>query len=125
MPNRTRIKKTDIILIAALLLLAGVLFALGRSGKSKTAAVTVDGKLLYSIPLDEVKEPYTITLENGVTLAVEPGSIRFAASDCRGQNCVNCGALRRAGQAAACVPNKTVITISGKPDKNAPDALSW
>ncbi len=125
MPNRTRIKKTDLILIAALLLLAGVLFALGRSGESPTAAVTVDGKLLYSIPLDGVKEPYTLTLENGVTLAVEPGSIRFAASDCRGQDCVKCGALRRAGQAAACVPNKTVITVSGKPDKNAPDALSW
>jgi hypothetical protein len=37
---------------------------------------------------------------------------------------VRCGVLTRAGQAAACVPNKTLVTLTGKPLKGAPDAIS-
>ncbi len=124
MSRKPLFKKADAVIVAALLVLAGLLLLLRGGGKTAVAEITVDGETLYEIPLGDVKESYTLTLQNGVEIGVEPGSILFLASDCRGQDCVNCGALRRAGQAAACVPNKTVITISGKTDKNRPDALS-
>ena len=101
-----------------------VMGALGY-GHPEGTALTVDGETLYEIPLDDVKESYTITLPNGVTVGVAPGEIRFVSSDCRGQDCVRCGALTRAGQAAACAPNKTVIVLKGTSEKGAPDAVSY
>ena len=108
-----------------LLLPALALLLFSGRGKAPTAVVITEGETLYEIPLGSVKEPYTIELENGVTVSVAPGEIRFAASDCRGQDCVRCGALTRAGQAAACVPNKTVIVLKGTLEKGAPDAVSY
>ncbi len=113
------------MIVAALLVLAGLLLLLRGGGKTAVAEITVDGETLYEIPLGDVKESYTLTLQNGVEIGVEPGSILFLASDCRGQDCVRCGALTKAGQAAACVPNKTVIVLRGAPVKGATDAISY
>ena len=124
MMKRLNLKKGDLVLIAVLLL-AGAVLLLLRGGKAAvTANVTVNGELRYEIDLTAVKAPYELPLENGVTLYVEPGAVRFLHSDCRGQDCVRCGALTRAGQAAACLPNKTLVSLSGKPPKGAPDAIS-
>ena len=126
MRRNALIKKADLLIITALLLAAAVPLLLTRAGnRSPTAVIAVNGETLYEIPLGDVKEPYELRLENGVTVAVAPGEIRFLASDCRGQDCVNCGALTKTGQAAACVPNKTVIALRGAPDRNAPDAISY
>lgn len=124
--NRKRFfKKWDLIVVAALLLAAAALFLFRSGGGRRTAVIAVDGETLYEIELDSVKEAYTITLENGVSVEVAPGEIRFLSSDCPGQDCVRCGALTRAGQAAACVPNKTLIALKGAPDGRAPDAVSY
>ncbi len=124
--NRKRFfKKWDLAIVAALLLAAAALFLFrGGSGK-RTAVIAVNGETLYEIALDDVKEPYTLTLENGVSVGVAPGEIRFLASDCPGQDCVRCGALTKTGQAAACVPNKTLIALNGAADGRAPDAVSY
>ena len=124
--NRKRFfKKWDLAIVAALLLAAAALFLFrGGSGK-RTAVIAVNGETLYEIELESVKEAYTITLENGVSVGVAPGEIRFLSSDCPGQDCVRCGALTRAGQAAACVPNKTLIALKGAPEGHAPDAVSY
>ena len=124
--NRKRFfKKWDLAIVAALLLAAAALFLFrGGSGK-RTAVIAVNGETLYEIALDDVKEPYTLTLENGVSVGVAPGEVRFLASDCEGQDCVRCGALTKTGQAAACVPNKTLIALKGAADGRAPDAVSY
>lgn len=123
--NFFRLKKADLFLLTALLLAAGVLFLLRGGGQGATATVSVDGQTVYSFDLRTVGEPQTLALENGVTIEVSAGGIAFLSSDCRGQDCVNCGRLTKAGQAAACVPNKTLITLDGAKDKNAPDAISY
>ena len=124
MIKRLQIKKGDLILIAVLL--AAGLALLGLRGKNAavTANVTVDGECLYEIDLTAVKTPYELPLDSGVTLYVSPGGICFLHSDCRGQDCVRCGVLRYAGQTAACLPNKTLVTLTGKPPAGAPDAIS-
>ena len=91
-----------------------------RDGRLHVAGETVE-----RIDLKAVTSPYDLTLENGVRLHVEPGGISFCYSDCRGQDCVRCGVLTRAGQAAACVPNRTLVLLTGKPQKGAPDAVSY
>ena len=125
MSRKSLFKKADAVIIAALLALAGLLLLLRGGGKAAVAEITVDGETLYEIALSDVKESYTITLPNGVEIGVDPGGIRFLASDCRGQDCVRCGVLTKAGQAAACVPNKTVIVLRGAPESGGTDAISY
>ncbi len=125
MIKRLKLKKADALLIAVLLLACAVLFAARGGGKGLTARVSVRGETLYAIDLKTVAAPYELPLENGVTLQVEPGGIRFSHSPCRGQDCVRCGTLTRAGQTAACLPTQTLVTITGRPPKGAPDAVSY
>ena len=126
MRRKPLFKKADAAVIAGLLLIAGLLtLLLGGGKKTAVAVIAVDGETLYEITLSDVKESYTISLDNGVTVSVAPGEIRFLASDCRGQDCVRCGPLTKPGQAAACVPNKTVIVVKGTPEKGTPDAVSY
>ena len=120
-----RPKKADLILLLTLLLLTGLLFALRGGQKGVTATVSVDGQALYTYDLRTLDAPETLTLQNGVVIEVSEKGIAFLSSDCRGQDCVNCGRLTKAGQAAACVPNKTLIMLQGAPDKSAPDAISY
>ena len=125
MLDRIKPKKADVILILVLLAAALSLLLLRGRGDALTAEITVNGVSANSIDLRAVASPYDITLENGVRLHVEPGGISFTASDCRGKDCVRCGVLKRAGQAAACVPNRTLVLLTGKPQKGAPDAVSY
>lgn len=117
------LRPADLIAVAAILLLAGVLWLITGNRQGETAQIVCDKEVLYTIRLSDVKEPYEIRLENGITVAVEPGAIFFAASDCANRLCVRTGKLTRAGQSAACLPHKTLIRVTGR-DKAAPDALT-
>ena len=123
--KRRLLRPADLAIAAVLLLLAGALFLIPRAGGGKTAVVVVGGETVSRIDLDAVAAPYELDLGCGVTLAVSPGEIRFAASDCRGQDCVRCGALKSAGQTAACLPNRVLVYVDGKPAADAPDAIVY
>ena len=126
MIERLKPKKADIVILLCVLAAAVLLLVLrGGRGSALIAEITVNGAPAGTVDLRGVSAPYEFPLENGVCLYVEPGRISFLRSDCRGQDCVRCGALTRAGQAAACVPNKTLVTLTGKPPKGAPDAVSY
>lgn len=123
--KKNKLKKGDLIVILSLLFVAAVLFAVSRAGDGTTAAVTVDGQTVYTADLSSVTECRDLQLDNGVVITVEPGAIFFAASPCRGQDCVRTGRLTRAGQCAVCIPAKTVITITGGRAKDRPDAITY
>lgn len=44
---------------------------------------------------------------------IRDGQARIAASPCRNQRCVQAGWLSRSGAAAACVPNRVSLRITG------------
>lgn len=111
--------KADFFLILAVLA-GAVLLLLPQwltNGNTVVAEVTVDGVTVQEIPLKKSDEKQQYTLENGVVLETENGTIRFFKSDCPDAVCVHTGALSRAGEIAACVPNKTVVVL--KSEKNA------
>lgn len=111
--------KADFFLIFAVLA-GAVLLLLPQwlaSENTVVAEVTVDGVTVQEIPLKPSDEKQQYTLENGVVLETENGTIRFFESDCPDAVCVHTGALSRAGEIAACVPNKTVVVL--KSEKNA------
>ena len=61
-----------------------------------------------------------------VVLAVADFGIAFTESDCHDKICINSGVLSRPGQIAVCLPNRVLVKLRlKKPDKDAPDAVTW
>ena len=112
MNERKLVTKRDIAVLAVLVFFAIALLLFLRFGlkDGRTALISVDGRDYMTVSLDKDDE---ITLENGVKIIVSDGKIGFAESDCPDLVCVHTGMLSKAGDVAACVPNKTVISVSG------------
>lgn len=109
-------RKADMIIILAVLLIAGV-FLLWQysSGDNLRAVITVDGKIVETLDLDKVTGKNVIVPDTSpkVKIVAEKGSIRFDEAECRDKLCVSRGKLYRKGDTAVCLPSKTVITITG------------
>ena len=111
-----RITTADKILIAALLILNGRLFANWGTGFSKGdwVVVTVNQKETIRLPLNQdqithVKGPLGLT-----EIEVKKGRARIARSPCKNKVCIKSGYIRYADRLAACIPNRVVVRIVGK-----------
>ena len=111
-----RITTADKILIAALLILNGWLFANWGTGFSKGdwVVVTVNQKETIRLPLNQdqithVKGPLGLT-----EIEVKKGRARIARSPCKNKVCIKSGYIRYADRLAACIPNRVVVRIVGK-----------
>lgn len=119
MENKKSIR-TAALLIAAFLTLvtAGCLLylaAVGNLTQSCVADIYQNGKLIYSIPLDQVQESYTLNIEgeNGCfnRIEVRPGSIGIVAADCPDLLCVKQGFVHSCAIPVTCLPNRLVIRL--------------
>ena len=111
-----RITTADKILIAALLILNGWLFANWGIGFSKGdwVVVTVNQKEIIRLPLNQdqithVKGPLGLT-----EIEVKKGRARIVRSPCKNKACIKSGYIRYADRLAACIPNRVVVRIVGK-----------
>lgn len=115
------LKKGDLVLAAAVLLLAGSI--LGYMGIKKNnavngtriAVVKQNDRVIRRIDLDKVGQPETIILEGDYrnVVEVQKGRIRFLESSCPDLICVNMGWLDEVNEMAVCLPNKAIIKIEG------------
>lgn len=108
------IKKGDLIIVALVILACVVMFIPKFADKKNvTAVIYVDGSEYMRIGLDENK---VITPDTDIKTVIEvkDGAIFFKSSECPDKVCVKTGKLKRAGDTAACLPAKVVITIEGK-----------
>lgn len=113
------VRKADIIL--ALVIAAAALcliFFQPKNGGDVTAQITYNGKVVETIKLKEVENEYTLKYGSAVIL-VENGAISFESSGCPSQDCVRSGKLTRGGQAAACIPNRVMISLSSDGEKRS------
>ena len=82
-----------------------------------TAFIYQSGELVEEIRLDQIKQPYTITLtgENGAENVVEaaPGRIRVQSANCPDQVCVRQGWISDSSVPVVCLPHQVVIEITG------------
>ena len=119
--------KADALLIACLLLVALLFFAWKNSGAPAQTALVIYGEaqVQESIDLSDVTIPYDMTLENGFVLHIEKGKIAVAASPCTDKLCIHCGELTKDGDTAVCLPQRTIIKVSGEKTKNAPDIITY
>ena len=111
-----RITTADKILVAALLILNGWLFANWGTGFSKGdwVVVTVNQKEAIRLPLNQdqithVKGPLGLT-----EIEVKKGRARIVRSPCKNKECIKSGYIRYADRLAACIPNRVVVRIVGK-----------
>ncbi|GAB4168328.1 MAG: hypothetical protein Tsb0017_11540 [Geothermobacteraceae bacterium] len=95
--------------LSALVLLAlGLLLPAGRK-----VLVERDGKIVWQAPLDrdtvaEIDGPLGPT-----RVVIEQGQVRVTDSPCPLKVCVGMGAVHRAGDWLACVPNHLLVRVTG------------
>ncbi|MBQ9516851.1 MAG: NusG domain II-containing protein [Eubacterium sp.] len=110
------IKKSDFIIIAAVLCAAALaflclnLFAAGGS----VAVVEQNGAVVAELPLNENA---TFEVKNGgkVTNVVEVknGEVSVTSADCPDKICQKHRPVSKSGESIVCLPNRVVITVSG------------
>ena len=120
------LKKADILLILALIILSMVPLAglTGQQPDNVYADITVDGKLERRIPLSahQGREVFTIQTANGSnTICVEDASIAVISADCSDAVCVNTGKASHPGDIIACLPHHLVIEVKGAVTNQATD----
>ena len=106
--------RRDVLLIACILLIAGLLFVLFFTGeRGSYAEVSVNGTVIarYSLAI-----PYTTSLagvggEN--TLVVENGSVRITHADCPDKLCTRMPSASHVGETIVCLPHKIVVQLTG------------
>ena len=105
--------KTDIIVVASLLLLSIALFIFVGLTKEDgaVAEVRIGGKVVAEYPLS-IDGTYTL---NGGTniLTIEDGIAYMSYSECQGHQCEKMGKVRYVGEFIECAPNHIKIVITG------------
>ena len=107
--------RNDVILIAALLLVAGVLALwLGLTRRAGgVARVQIDGETVLELPLDQDTQVVLGEGEHTNTLIIENGTAQVIAAGCPDQVCVRQGAVRYNGESIVCLPHKLIVSIEG------------
>ena len=118
------INKRDLILISAILVVAGgfFLWQYVTLEVGMYANITLNGQQVKVVPLDYDMEFY-IPQRPNVRFAIREGYAAFICSDCVDQICVNAGFLSHVNQTAACLPNGLLLTIQGGVNPHGIDIL--
>lgn len=113
--ERKLFNKSGIILILLIVVssAAVIIYQNTRPQNNLSAVVNISGNEIMIINLDEINSTQTYTLENGIVIKAENHTVRIESSTCKDKICVNCGELKNNGDTAVCVPNKTVVTVTG------------
>ena len=123
--DRTRfVRKKDLLVIGALLLLSLAAWGILRqgSGEPARAEILLDGTVAAAVPLNR-NQVFSIPQRPQVRLEVRDGRCAFIHSDCPDQICVNTGFIGTPGLTAACLPNRMVLRIAGD-GGDAPDIVA-
>lgn len=124
MKNIPLFQRTDLIVIAVLSALAGLLLLWnGLSAEGTTAVVSLDGEAVRVIDLENAENE--IFQVGSVTVEVKDGSISVVGSDCPDKTCVRTGAISKSGEAVVCVPNKVAVEIKGEKSEDDVDIFSY
>ena len=126
--DKKRLRRNDLIFIAALLAViavAAVCLYLFR-GAGDTVIVSVDGTVVatYSLNVDRVED---IRTEGGGLnrLVIRNGQAYVETASCPDGICAAHKPIRREGESIICLPNKVVITIETATKNDQPDVVVY
>ena len=106
-----KIKKADLVMVAAMLFIAGiaVIFILKQKA-GDIVFVNVDGEI-STYPLSEDREIEINRNGNKNIIIIDGGKVYMKEADCRNQICVNHKPVYKNGESIVCVPNKVSIIV--------------
>jgi hypothetical protein len=111
------VKKGDIIILAALLCIAALIFCalhfLTPGGDN--VKIEVASKTVATLPISE-DATYNVEIGGKVTNTVEikDNRVKVTFADCPDKICKNHRAISKSGESIICLPNKVVVSIEGK-----------
>ena len=111
--KRLRFRKADILAIGAVILLAVTVFVLflpEMDTPAGCAEIYQNGQLIKTVSLSE-DQTFTVEGKYTNTVVVRAGKIGVTASDCPGEDCVNCGWIDTVNRSIVCLPNGLEIRI--------------
>ena len=111
-------KKKDLILVGAALLVALVLYAISQVTLGTQAAqvvVTVGGEEVLRRPL-AMSDTYEIAQEDGDVniIRVENGAVFMLEANCRDGLCIRQGKMKNAAKTIVCLPHELVVRLDGE-----------
>ncbi|WP_022768701.1 MULTISPECIES: NusG domain II-containing protein [unclassified Butyrivibrio] len=113
-------KKNDVILIAALLVVALLtaggmrIWQMNNTKDTANVVVTIDGEVYGTYPLSEDRTE-RIELPDGSynILVISDGYADVTEASCPDQICVKHNHIRYSKESIVCLPNKVVVTVEG------------
>jgi len=108
-------RRNDLLLLAAVVALATLLWLTLRVTRSTGAyvLVSVNGAQIGMYPLDEDLAPRIGDDTKYNILVIKDGWAQISEASCPDKLCVHQGKVRYDGQSLICLPNKVVVEIVG------------
>ncbi len=123
----TVMRKNDVILIVALLLIAIISFIFTRvviSNKGDYVVAKENGKEILRVDLSKDGE-YKIFSSNGYNeLLVKDGKVMVTDSNCKNKICVQHRPIDKTTESIICLPHKLIIEIEKSADDSEVDSES-
>ena len=92
----------------------------------KTAEIVQNGKVIETIDLNDVDNPYDINIDDGNggfnTVHIEKDEISISDANCPDRLCVKQGKIKNSVYPIVCLPHKMVVTIEAGTE-NTVDAV--
>jgi len=124
-------KKSDLLIIIAVIILAGSFYVTNFLMNQKSDEMTVEvyafDELVYSNVLnDKTEDVFIIDNETGYNkIIIDEGVVTMIEADCRDQICVLSRPISRPGEVIVCLPHQVIVQInSPSPDEGDIDAIS-
>jgi len=115
---------TGIVLLA--LAAAAASFLITYSGAGGPSLVNVRGENgFWVFPVDSVESIVVSGPLGDTVVEIDGGGARIISSPCLNQTCVSAGRVQKAGQWAACLPNRVMMYIDEGEANNDVDAAAW
>lgn len=112
-------KRLDIYIIIAVLLISGGLFAMFslQSQENQEVLIYVKGEEYARVPIDGKEHVYEIENDLGYNkIIINADGVHIEEADCPDHECVLVGTLNKTGQSIICAPHYLVIEIVGDTD---------
>jgi len=120
-------KKTDIILIIAVITLSVFLSIVLRKDLTEDLRVNilVDGELVRSESMSGTETKIIIENHYGCNI-IEIGTdtVSVTWSDCASQECVHTGKISKPGEVIVCLPHRLLVSIEGLSQSEVIDAIT-
>lgn len=120
-------KKKDMMIIAAVLILAGIMALFinyGQETSGETVRIMIDGKEYgkYSLMSEQVIE---VVNEFGVNkITIKDGQVFMKEADCPDQYCVKHRTISKTNETIVCLPHKLVVEVLAQGDTGDIDSVA-